>query len=234
MPQPLVIAVTQPPSVSFDTAGNGEAHAETVRSADARVVVFPELSLTGYELDAPALTADDPHLAPLVDACAEAGSIALVGAPVAGDAGRVHIATLAVDGSGASVAYRKVWLGEDEAKRFTPGTGPVVLEVDGWRLGLAICKDTGVPRHAADTADLGIDAYVAGTAKHADEAALQEDRARRVAADHGVWVAVSSFAGPTGGGFDPAAGRSGIWEPGGGRVAQAGPGPGALARATLG
>ena len=24
--------------------------------------------------------------------------------------------------------------------------GPAVLEVDGWRLGLAICKDTGVPR----------------------------------------------------------------------------------------
>ena len=33
-------------------AANARAHAATVREAGARVVVFPELSLTGYELDA--------------------------------------------------------------------------------------------------------------------------------------------------------------------------------------
>jgi predicted amidohydrolase len=33
-----------------------------------------------------------------------------------------------------------------------------VLKVEGWRLGLAICKDIGIPQHASDTAALGIDA----------------------------------------------------------------------------
>jgi predicted amidohydrolase len=28
------------------------------------------------------------------------------------------------------------------------------VDVDGWRLGLAICKDVGVPQHQADTAAL--------------------------------------------------------------------------------
>ena len=233
MPDPLVIAVAQPPCVSHDVAANALAHAAAVRSADARVVVFPELSLTGYELDATAIAADDPRLSPISEACAHARALALVGAPVRGEDGRSHIATLAVDGAGARVAYRKMWLGAAESERFAPGDRPAVHDVDGWRLGLAICKDTGVARHAAATAALGIDAYVAGTVKPADEAALQHERARRVAVDHRIWVAVASFAGSTGGGYAPAAGRSGIWSSAGVAVAQTGPETGAIVRATL-
>lgn len=217
----------------YDVAANAVSHAAAVRSAGARVVVFPELSLTGYELDAPAIGVEDPRLTPLVEACAEAGSVALVGAPAAGEAGRSHIAMLAVDGSGADVAYHKMWLSLTEAERFSPGREPAALEVDGWRLGLAICKDTGIPQHAADTAALGIDAYVAGSLEFADEAFVLDERARRIAADHRVWVAMASFAGSTGGGYDQAAGRSGIWSSGGVKVARAGPEAGAIASATL-
>ena len=48
MRQPLTIAVAQPGWVSYDVA----AHAAAARAAGTRVAVFPELSLTGYELDA--------------------------------------------------------------------------------------------------------------------------------------------------------------------------------------
>lgn len=233
MRQPLVIAVAQPPCAPYDVAVNAARHAAMVRAAGARVVVFPELSLTGYELDAPAITAGDPRLTPIVEACAETGSLALAGAPVRGEAGRSHIAMLAVGGTGATVAYRKIWLGTAEAARFTPGDEPAVLEVGGWRLGLAICKDTGIPRHASDSAALGIDAYVAANLKFADEGPLQDQRARRVATDHGIWVAVASFAGSTGGGYSRAAGRSGLWRPDGSVAAQAGPETGAIAHATL-
>jgi predicted amidohydrolase len=233
MRQSLVIAVAQPPCVAHDVEANAITHAATVRSAGARVVVFPELSLTGYELDAAAIAADDPRLAPIVAACAETGALALAGAPVNGHGCRLHIATLAIGGSGSVVAYRKMWLGSAESERFAAGDAPAVYEVDGWRLGLAICKDTGVPQHAADTAALGIDAYVAGSAKAADEAALQDDRARRVALEHRVAVAVASFAGATGGGYTDTAGRSGIWASDGASLAQAGREPGAIARAKL-
>jgi predicted amidohydrolase len=233
MRAPLAVAVAQPLCVPYDVAANAATHAATVRSAGVRVVVFPELSLTGYELDAPAITVDDPRLTPLAGACAEVGSVALVGAPVHGEAGRSHVAMVAVDGAGATVAYRKMWLSATESDRFTPGSKPAVLDVDGWRLGLAICRDTGIPQHAADTAALGIDAYVASVLESADEAALQDERARRVAADHQVWVLVASFAGSTGGGYAKAAGRSAIWTADGVVVARAGPETGAVAPATL-
>lgn len=231
----LDVAAAQPPCMRYDVASNAAAHATAIRSAGARVVVFPELSLTGYELDAPAITAGDPRLAPIIEACAVTGSLALAGAPVQDEADR-RIATLAVDGTGARVAYRKMYLGTAEAVRFTAGTQSAVLDVDGWRLGLAICKDIGVPEHAAGTAALGIDAYVAGTLEPASRSALQDERARRVAAGRRVWVVVASFAGSAGepgGEFAQAAGRSAIWDPAGAEVARAGSLPGGIARATL-
>jgi predicted amidohydrolase len=233
MREPLILAVAQPLCVPYDVAANALAHAATVRSARARVVVFPELSLTGYELDAPAISADDPRLTPIVEACAETRSVALVGAPVPGEAGQSHIAMLAIEATGATVAYRKMWLGTTESSRFTPGGKPAVLVVDGWRLGLGVCKDSGVPQHASDTAALGMDAYVVGTVKSAEEASLQDERARRVATDHHVWVAVASFAGSTGGGYSRAAGHSSIWTPDGVAIARAGPETGAIARAAF-
>jgi predicted amidohydrolase len=234
MREPLVVAVAQPPCIPHDVATNAATHAATVRAAGARVVAFPELSLTGYELDTQAIAVDDRRLSPMIDACAETGSLALVGAPLLGREGRCHIATLAVEGGGVTVAYRKLWLATTESGRFTPGTEPTVLDVDGWRLGLAICKDTGVPQHASDTATIGMDAYVAATLMLPQEAASQDERARRIASDHGVLVAIASFAGSTGGGYTESAGRSAIWTADGDVLAQAGPEPGAIARAALG
>lgn len=156
-------------------------HAAAVRAAEARVVVFPELSLTGYELDARVVAPDGPALTPIVDACAEMGSIALVGAPVADENGRAFIAMLRVDADGVQMAYRKTWLGGRESDRFSAGDGPVVLEIDQWRLGLAICKDTGAAQHTAGMAALGIDVYVAGLAHRPEELPEQEARAVVVA-----------------------------------------------------
>ncbi|MEO3770393.1 carbon-nitrogen hydrolase family protein [Micromonospora sp. B9E7] len=227
---PLRLAAVQPPCVPLDVAENARAHAAAVRAARARVVVFPELSLTGYELDAPVVSVDDPRLAPLVEACAEMGAMALAGAPVAGD----HIAMLAVTGGGATVAYRKMWLGGAESGRFRPGDAPAVLDVDGWRVGLAICKDTGVAAHAARTAALGIDVYAAGVLESAEDSAVIDERVHRITTAHRVWVAVASFAGSTGGGYTEAAGRSGVWTPDGEVYARAGTGPGESVSASLG
>lgn len=104
----LVVAVAQPPCMPGEIALTAAAHAVAVRAACARVVVFPELSLTGYGFDVPAVAPDDPCLAPIVDACAETGTLALVGAPVDDTDDRSYIAMLAVEGSGVRVAYRKV------------------------------------------------------------------------------------------------------------------------------
>ena len=161
------------------------------------------------------------------------GSVALVGAPLHDPDGRTYIATLAVTGSGVAIAYRKVWLGSEERQRFDPGEQAAVYDVDGWRLGLAICKDTSVAAHTRDLADRAIDVYVAGLVMHPGEIEEQDERARRIAADTGVYVAFAGFAGPTGSGYNTTAGGSSIWSPDGGLLAHAGSATGEIARAAL-
>jgi predicted amidohydrolase len=231
--RPLTVAVVQPRCVPRDLRANGSLHAHAVREGGARVVVFPELSLTGYELESDPVDPGDPALDPIVQACRQTGSLALIGAPIAGPPDQVHIAMLEVRASGVRVLYRKRWLGAEESVRFSPGDEPTVLDVDGWRVGVGICKDTGVPEHVEGMAELGIDAYCAGLVHFPEEVAQQEDRAVSIARRCQAFVAFASFAGPTGGGYNRTAGSSAIWSPEGEALARAGSRVGQFAHATL-
>ncbi len=233
MRAPLTIAAVQPTCAAKDVQRNAFEHADTIRAARARVVVFPELSLTGYELGADAVPLEHDALTVIADACAETGTVALIGAPVESERGGAQIGTLQVTSAGTEMVYGKSYLGGDELARFIPGSGPVAIEVDGWRIGLGICKDTGVDQHIADTAALGVDVYLAGLVHLPEELDVQEERGVRLARTCGAYVAFASFAGPTGAGYARTAGVSSIWAPDGTPLARAGSEPGSLARATL-
>lgn len=226
------MAVAQPLIRPGDLLANAEAHARAIREAGSRLVIFPELSLTGYELDAAPVALDDPVLAPIVSACEEVESIALVGAPVA-EADRLSIACLRVDREGVEVAYRKSWLHGDEFLRYTPGSGPATTLVDGWVVGLAICKDTGASQHTAQMAGLGVDLYAAGVVDVPSDVVECQARAFVISRALAAPVAIASFAGATGGGFDLTAGRSSIFDAGGTKVVEADEHPGSLVRAVL-
>jgi predicted amidohydrolase len=229
---PLTVAAVQPACVPGDLSANAMAHGATVAAAGARLVVFPELSLTGYELDAPAVELDDDRLGPIIQACSRTGTTALVGAPVhAGD--RRSIALLAVTGAGAAIAYRKGYLGEDETTAFTAGVEPGVLEIDGWRVGLGICKDTRIAQHIDELLALDIDLYVAALVHHWHEVDEQDDRAARIIRRCGVPVAFASAAGNAGSAFVRGAGHSCIWDRDGSVIACAGGEPGDIARAPV-
>jgi hypothetical protein len=58
------------------------------------VIVFPELNLTGYELDA-VVAPDNGALARIAEVKAEVKSVPLDSAPVAGESGKVHISVAA-------------------------------------------------------------------------------------------------------------------------------------------
>jgi predicted amidohydrolase len=228
----LRVAVAQPLCVLDDVAANAAAHAEIVRRSGARLVVFPELSLTGYGLDVGDVDVDDQRLDPLRVACAESDAVAFVGAPAPDGCGGTNIATLAVSATGVKVVYRKVHLHPPEPQRFRPGASPAVVTLDGWRLGLAICRDTGVAEHISSTFALGIDAFVAATLFTQDEVRERDRRMSAVASSHAVWTIASTYAGDT-----PVMGRtsggSGIWGPDGVAVAQADSEPGSWALADL-
>ncbi|GAS98597.1 amidohydrolase [Mycolicibacterium canariasense] len=228
----LSIAVAQPHTATGAVDANVDAHAALIDQSRARLVVFPELSLTGYQLDTTPIDIASDVLGPLVSICAAMGSVALVGAPVLSN-GRHYIATVLVDSSGPSVVYRKTYLGDDEQARFCPGPGPQVIDLDGWRIGLGICRDTGVDEHINGTAQLGVDLYACGVVHHEWELAEQQRRARNIAATCRAPVAMASFAGPTGAGYLTTAGHSAIWSAESTLIVQADHQPSQIARTAL-
>lgn len=170
---------------------------------------------------------------PLIDACGSTGSTTPASAPWRDADGREYIATLAVTGEGAEAVYAKMHLHGAEGLRFTPGEKPVVFEVDGRRLGLAVCRDAAVPEHAAQTTELGIDAYVAGTLYgEGREQSARRDTHMRARA-HGVWVVLSTAAEPSRE-YQETSGGSGVRSPGGSLVAQSGSAPGEVLTLVLG
>jgi|GEM_PF-929527 len=63
-------------------------------------------------------------ISPIVDACEATDSLALVGALVLDSDGHEYIAMLGIDAAGPAVAYRKMWLGGAESRRFSRGPEP--------------------------------------------------------------------------------------------------------------
>ncbi|QHC02514.1 carbon-nitrogen hydrolase family protein [Epidermidibacterium keratini] len=226
------VTVAQPVTAALDVTVNALEHARLVDESRARLVVFPELSITGYELSADPIDPNDRRLDPITAACERAGAVALVGAPVCED-GERFIAMLRVDGDGSEIVYRKQFVGGDEPSYFTSGRETGVLRLDGWRIGLGICKDTGSARHIAAMVRAGIDLYVAGVVHHSYERDEQEARALVIARACGASVAFASHAGPTGGGYTDPLGCSSIWTREGAAIASVDDQPGRLATADL-
>ena len=166
----LRIAVAQFDAISGDLDHNIPCHLALMEEAakqKAAVVLFPELSVTGYcsgllDRDA-AAQAIDPQgqaLADLRTACAYFNMAAVVGAPVIGPAG-LHLASIVIARSGEIAAvYNKMYLDPDERNWFVPGDQPHQITIDGWNLGLGICYDSSFPEHARGYALAGADIYL--------------------------------------------------------------------------
>lgn len=230
-PEPLTVAAAQAPCVSLDVAANVATAAALVRraaDADARVLVLPELFLTGYELAgirSHAVDAADVRLEPLAKACAETRTAVVVGAPVAG-----HISALVFDRSGAVVGrYDKQRPTPTErVAGVAPGAHGCTLEIDGWRLGLGICADTGFPEHARAAALDGCHAYLVGALFSPGRSAHR--RATQLPAralDNTSYAVLANHSGRSGPHLG--CGGSAIWNPDGTLLTDAGGAEPALA-----
>jgi 5-aminopentanamidase len=237
----VLVAAAQLTSVPGDVEANVAAHVGLVDAAaarGARVVAFPELSLTGYELDRIAsepqltLAEDDPRLSPLRWACAVSGVTAVVGLPMPVSGGDRQLCALALRGDGGSVRCAKTFLHDAEAEVFLAGDGPAMLELEGRRIGLGVCFDAAHPDHARAAAAAGAEIYVCGAifGREAEHriAAQAESRARET----GMFVLFALTSG-TAGPYDTRGG-SGVWDPAGRPLVQLGDETPALAVAGVG
>ena len=226
----LTMAAAQSISIAGDLAANIDRHLRFIEVAaeqGVELVVFPELSLTGYEGEVAAALAIDPQdgvMQPLRDLARELGVTAVVGMPIRlTPSSAVVIGALVLGADGSLNVYSKQHLHAGEELIFAPGNGGANVKIGSDTVALAVCADFSHASHAANACALGANVYAAGVligeAGYAPDTALLQGYARR----HSMAVLMANHGGLTGGW--QSAGRSAIWSEDGALIVSA-PGSG--------
>ncbi len=226
----LTIAAAQACSVRGDVVANLEEHCELAARAGEKggqIVIYPELSLTGYELDLAeelAFTESDARLEPLREAAAQRDAILIAGGPVRLATG-LHIGAFVFFSDGRSDIYTKHHLYGGEHRYFQAGDRNPLLDLHGEKVALAICADTSHPIHPQKAADRGASIYTAGVWFSPDGFGDSAERMRGYAKQHEMVTVLANSGGPATA-FDTA-GNSSIWSERGELIARVeGPGRG--------
>jgi predicted amidohydrolase len=211
------LAVAQSGSVKGDIAANIRRHEEFIKLAaqhGANLILFPELSLTGYEPEvagACALKVDDPRLESLKKLAKTYQITVIAGAPIANRAGKPYLGALIIDEK-TSACYCKQFLHPGEEAYFAANQdrNAYVIDIQGERIGMAICADTSHAVHIEAAAKQGATIYAAGVLftepGYARDAAMLQQYAVR----YGMTVVIANHAAPTGK-YLPAGGSC-IWD----------------------
>ncbi|MDX6657021.1 MAG: hypothetical protein QOH62_1814, partial [Solirubrobacteraceae bacterium] len=201
------IALCQLNAVVGDIAGNERKIRDGIaaaREGGARLVLVPELAVTGYPPED--LLLKEHFLADAREAVERLASdvgdiVAVVGFPERADDVYNSAAVLA-DGRVRAI-YRKVQLPNygvfDERRYFQSGPGGAIVELDGVKVGLTICEDIWVPgAPAADEALAGATLIVNISASpyQAGKGARRERMVAQRAADT---ISAVAFCGLVGG-----------------------------------
>lgn len=144
-----------------------ERRIERAASGGAGMIVFPELSLTGYEPTLAgelAMTPDAVRLDVFQKISDDRRIIIGVGAPTRNDAG-VFISTIIFRPHRPRGVYSKKYLHPDEEKFFAHGRNSNVLIDEKARIALAICYELSVPEHAERAFESRAKIYLATAAK---------------------------------------------------------------------
>ncbi|MBO0656845.1 carbon-nitrogen hydrolase family protein [Streptomyces triculaminicus] len=226
----MIIATAQFPTRPLGIAANVEAMASLVAEAGGRgaaLVVFAELAVTGYELEAIAadpgrltMAPDDARLAPLREACRAAGVAAVVNcAGLLPDGPAISSFVYGPDGAPLT-RYDKVHPTPDElAAGFAAGTADGRFALNGVSFGLAICYDAHFPDVAARAAADGCRVLLASSLYgRGPGQAERREIFPALAKDHGLHVLLANHVGPCGP-YDTCGG-SGVWGPDGSAVAE--------------
>ena len=215
----FTIAAAQVPSIRGDIAANIATHAAAIRAAAEHrvsVLVFPELSLTGYEPDLAAglaMAESDTRLGPLRALAQQHGMEVVVGAPLQSEHAKPALGAIVLTPNGETTSYRKMHLGTTERPYFVVGNRPLAIGSSGHTVGLAICADSSHVSHPQVYAASGANIYAVGVFMNAEWYATDVPRHAAHAARFGMLVVMANHGASIG--SYTSVGRSTVWRPDG-------------------
>ncbi|MEO5563889.1 MAG: carbon-nitrogen hydrolase family protein, partial [Chitinophagaceae bacterium] len=169
----MKICVVQTRPVKGDIHNNIVNHKKLIDLAisnGADTIIFPELSITGYE---PALAKDlatsiDDNRFDIFQQMSDSMQVTIgIGAPIKNNAG-THISMILFQPHKARQMYVKKYLHADEKGFFISGENFTGLLGTQNNIGLAICYELSIPEHSENAFKKGATIYIASVAKTAD------------------------------------------------------------------
>ncbi len=218
------IAVAQLRPEDRDIDQNLKAHYKLVEAAaryGAGLIAFPEMSVTGYVREAAkelSFTENDPRLNKLRKLACKFKIIIIAGAPVKLDSG-LYIGSFIIFPDNTVSIYTKQFLHSGEEEYFSSSFGyNPVIELEGERIGLAICADINNPEHAWNASRAQCSIYLAGIFFSKPAMAEAHSLLSGYAEKHSMAIVMSNFCGKSWG--LAAGGRSAVWSEEGKLIAE--------------
>ena len=210
----MKIGVAQIRPVKGDVHRNLVRHRTVIERAGSvgvDTLIFPELSLTGYEpalSEALATTPGDSRFDDL-QTISDAKQIKVgAGMPIRSATGTL-IGMLIFQPHQPRQVYAKQHLHSDEYPYFVKGQQPGYLALNEHKTALAICYELFVPDHAATAFQEGADLYIASVAKSGQGVAKAAGRLSEIARTYSMTVCMANCVGPCDNFV--AGGQSAIW-----------------------
>jgi len=210
----LKIAMAQVASVKGDVEKNTIIHSKAIKKASelgVSYLVFPELSLTGYEPELSANLAfsnDDKRLRPFIDLAIKNNITIGVGAPLKSN-GLPKIGLIIISQLGTVDTYEKMYLHAGEEVYFNRGINHHFITIANTKIANAICADTNNSNHAHTCSELKSSVYIAGVLISAGGYDSDTAAMARYANKYNMLVMMANHNQPTGN-WDPV-GKSAIW-----------------------
>jgi predicted amidohydrolase len=210
----MKISVAQTKPIKGNIQSNIDNHIKLVSLAvsnGADIVVFPELSLTGYEpkLAKELATNQDDSRFDVFQTISDTNQITIgVGVPTKNNTG-ICISMILFQPQAKRQIYSKQYLHVDEEEFFVSGRNLTDLQIHGTRIAFAICYELSVPEHAEKAYTDGAEIYIASAVvfMHGIEKDLK--RLSEIASKYSMPVLLSNSIGQS----DDleCAGKSSIW-----------------------
>ena len=186
-----------------DIDGNLETVNQTLTSlpSSVAVAVFPELCVTGYDLDV-ATDRATPIPGPLTDRLipiADDHDATLIAGVPERDGEALYNSLVVVDSDGVRGTYQKQYAWGDEEDVFETGNTPTTVETRVGTVGLALCYDLNFPEVGIDYARKGCDVLAVSAAWRTSYESDWRLLLRARALDGPYYVAGSNHAGDQGG-----------------------------------
>lgn len=211
----MKLAAAQIRSVPQDTDANIRNHIRMIGLAAEQGVsflLFPEMSLTGYEKELAnemSFTENDPRLTVFKEEAAKHKMTIIIGAPIKMDS-ELFIGAFVFAADGNSTIYTKQYLHQGEEKFFASGfLHNPLIEWNGKKVSIAICADIVNPLHPEQAAKNKATLYAASIFYTPEGIAEAYDQLSSYAKKYTMQVLMANYAGNSYG--LQSAGRSAYW-----------------------